>query len=483
MSVAQLTKSRSLNLAKLNTYTADTSTATALQARVKELYKNSTIKHFKTAEKLFQYIENNNINKFESVLKKIENRKISKPPNEEPDEADSVIEKNNKSELPTVTVKFSKTITTFDDAWTRGKPQILNKLSTRLTERANLKVVIGMEVVASKPTPEGKQSTTIYPKTRPIPIYSIEQARQILEDYKDTLEDTVIETIEKLIGSNWTVEQIVSMFIVMYSQKPARGSSYIETPAKFKNSKCGLVNIQNNDNECFKYCLLYHQSNKLKHADRVSVLKKIEDKYNWSGINFPASFSDIQKFEDMNKICINVYGITDEQVHPLYLGNVSYCKNEYINLLLITDDETGHYIYIKKLENLLNTVTCSYYKECRYCPYCKKNLPADIVFEEHLMDKHFNCNNNCNIELPADGAIMKFKNYKNTLQRPYIVYADFECSIIPNKDDDNKVAKHVANSAMFYFVCTYDNSKNKLYTFEGEDCEIKMIRQIKIHRI
>ena len=57
MPVVQLTKSRSLNLAKLNTYTADTSTATALQARVKELYKNSTIKHFKTTERVFQYIE------------------------------------------------------------------------------------------------------------------------------------------------------------------------------------------------------------------------------------------------------------------------------------------------------------------------------------------------------------------------------------------------------------------------------------------
>ena len=72
MSVAQLTKSRSLNLAKLNTYTADTSTATALQSRVRDLYKNATIKHFKTAVTLCQYSETNNINKFESVLKKLE---------------------------------------------------------------------------------------------------------------------------------------------------------------------------------------------------------------------------------------------------------------------------------------------------------------------------------------------------------------------------------------------------------------------------
>ena len=280
--------------------------------------------------------------------KKIENRKISKPPNEEPDEPDSVITKNNKSELPTVTVKFSKTITTFDDAWTRGKPQILNKLSTRLTERANLKVVIGMEVVASKPTPEGKETTTVYPKTRPIPIYSIEQARQILEDYKDTLEDTVIETIEKLIGSNWTVEQFVSMFIVMYSQKPARGSSYIETPTQFKNPKCGLINIKNNDNECFKYCLLYHQSKQGDHDARVTALKKIEDKYNWTGINFPVSFDDITLFEELNQVCINVYGITEGQVNPIRLGNINYIPNDNINLLLLIENENGHYVYIKK---------------------------------------------------------------------------------------------------------------------------------------
>ena len=45
------------------------------------------------------------------------------------------------------------------------------------------------------------------------------------------------------------------------------------------------------------------------------------------------------------------------------------------------------------------------------------------------------------------------------LQRPFICYAEFECSIIPNKDPE-KVAKHVANSAMFHFVCPCLNMHN-----------------------
>ena len=72
-----------------------------------------------------------------------------------------------------------------------------------------------------------------------------------------------------------------------------------------------------------------------------------------------------------------------------------------------------------------------------------------------------------------------FKNYKNMLQRPFIVYADFECSIIPNKDP-NKIARHVPNSAMFYFACTYDSSRNKLYTFEGADCVADMIKKYEV---
>ena len=116
-----------------------------------------------------------------------------------------------------------------------------------------------MGIVASKPNTEGKDTTFVYPKTRPIPIYSIEQAKQILKAYKHSLEDRFIETVKVLLGSNLTLEQFTSMFMIMYSQKPARGSSYIETPTKFfKKPKCGLLIFKNNDDQCFKYCFLYH---------------------------------------------------------------------------------------------------------------------------------------------------------------------------------------------------------------------------------
>jgi hypothetical protein len=35
-----------------------------------------------------------------------------------------------------------------------------------------------------------------------------------------------------------------------------RGSSYIPTPVKFAHPKCGLVNIRNTDDKCFKWCMV-----------------------------------------------------------------------------------------------------------------------------------------------------------------------------------------------------------------------------------
>ena len=54
--------------------------------------------------------------------------------------------------------------------------------------------------------------------------------------------------------------------------------------------------------------MLYHQSEKSKLSDRVSVLNKVEDKYNWENVNFPASFDDITTFETNNRICVNIFG-------------------------------------------------------------------------------------------------------------------------------------------------------------------------------
>ena len=68
------------------------------------------------------------------------------------------------------------------------------------------------------------------------------------------------------------------------------------------------------------------------------------------------------------------------------------------------------------------------------------------------------------LKLPKEGSFMKFKNHKNKLERPFIIYADTE-STLKQTNDKNEVQNHIINSCCFYFVCTFDNSRNQLRTF------------------
>ena len=44
---------------------------------------------------------------------------------------------------------------------------------------------------------------------------------------------------------------------------------------------------------------------------------------------------------------------------------------------------------------------------------------------------------------------MEFTNYTNQLERPFIVYADLECSLINSYHNNGVVQTHEANSAAF----------------------------------
>ena len=50
-----------------------------------------------------------------------------------------------------------------------------------------------------------------------------------------------------------------------------------------------------------------------ENGDSMAVLDKVEDTYNWEGVNFPASFDEIAIFENNNSICVNIFGYSEEK--------------------------------------------------------------------------------------------------------------------------------------------------------------------------
>ena len=55
-------------------------------------------------------------------------------------------------------------------------------------------------------------------------------------------------------GLGWSINRIANNFINAYIYKPLRGESYIPLPKSIQNRKA-TINIKNNDDKCFIYCL------------------------------------------------------------------------------------------------------------------------------------------------------------------------------------------------------------------------------------
>ena len=56
----------------------------------------------------------------------------------------------------------------------------------------------------------------------------------------------------------------------------------------------------------------YHQTDKSKNSDRLRLLKKVEDKYNYDNMQLPTCYDDIKTFEEHNNVCVMVYTTSTE---------------------------------------------------------------------------------------------------------------------------------------------------------------------------
>ena len=65
----------------------------------------------------------------------------------------------------------------------------------------------------------------------------------------------------------------------------------------------------------------------------------------YEGIEFPISKKDYSRIGQKNNICINVFCYENGLTYPVYVAteNLENC----IDLLMITDENKSHYVYIR----------------------------------------------------------------------------------------------------------------------------------------
>ena len=74
--------------------------------------------------------------------------------------------------------------------------------------------------------------------------------------------------------------------------------SSIELPTELRNSKKGLINMKNEDEECFRWCHIRHLNPQTKYPERIKKEdKKMINELNYDGIDFPLSQKHYNKVE------------------------------------------------------------------------------------------------------------------------------------------------------------------------------------------
>ena len=199
----------------------------------------------------------------------------------------------------------------------------------------------------------------------------------------------------------------------------------MKLPQDLKNSAKGLINMKNEDNECFRWYHIRHLNPQDKYPQRI---KKCDKEYiknlSYSGIELPVAVKQYNKIEKQNEISINVFGYEERQRHPVYISKEKFKK--HINMLLITEGENKHYVLIKDFNKFMFNKTKHQHRKHFCVYYCLQCFSSDEVLNNHKT----NCmtiNGKQAVKMPdKENNILKFENCHKQLPVPFVIFADFK---------------------------------------------------------
>ena len=142
----------------------------------------------------------------------------------------------------------------------------------------------------------------------------------------------------------------------------------------------GLINLKNKDHKCFMWCHVRLITPTNSQPERMNKRdKKIAANLNYSGIVFPLDIDDYEKTEDSFQMQVNVFGYKNK-VYPLYISKKSY--DQTLNLLLITEKDKSHYVFIKDFNRLIFSKTKQKDKK-HYFMSCLQNVTTEEILSNH----------------------------------------------------------------------------------------------------
>ena len=313
-----------------------------------------------------------------------------------------------------------------------------------------------------------------------------------IRDFYDKAVEEILNRIARWIskGSGWVIVGIHKLYFNVVSYEPLKGRSYFPLPGELRNSKRGLINLQNDDNECFRWCHVRHINPIENNPQRITQKdRRIAQTLDYTGVTFPVTIKDMGRIEKQNKININAYLYNEDGKYVTPYRNSETEYGDTLNVLLIereTEREyKQHYVYIKDFNRLNFNVTKHEHKKY-FCQRCIQPFYSEDDLEAHKGDCLI-INGTQRIEMPQPGSKVFFNNYQNQLPVPFVIYADFEaltrkidsCSPRGDKSYTQAYQKHEACGFGYKVVCHYDKKYSKpAVIYRGKNTVPKLYRNL-----
>ena len=304
-------------------------------------------------------------------------------------------------------------------------------------------------------------------------IYSNQDIVKIYDDLPKLFTELIDNHNRK--GSGWTVDEILMLRADISKLESFTGASYIPLPEIISKKKC-CINPKNlKDNKCFTYSFIIgkHHKEIKNHPEEIYNLRKYEENINTSSLIYPVSIDQIEEFEKLNNIPINVYQYKkDDRMNVLYSHKIS-SHNNIIDMLLIKEGDKSHYVFIKNLNGLWKSGTNSRF----LCNKCLQSFSTELAYENHkLKNRCVEFNGDAVKILPKEGEnITEFKRYNQCLMKPFVIYYDIESELQEITDENklNHYQQHIAKNMGITIISRYpDLLKSKYIQFNGKDCII-----------
>ena len=304
-----------------------------------------------------------------------------------------------------------------------------------------------------------------------------------IRDFYDQAVEEILNRIARRVskGSDWVIERILNFYLNIVSYVPLKGRSYFPLPEELRNSRKGLINIKNDDNECFRWCHVRHLNPIENNPQRITQKDRAVAKtLDYSGVTFPVTIREMDKIEKQNKININAYVYNEDGKYVSPIRNSKTAYQDTLNVLLLERETKSeykqHYVYIKDF-NRLNFNVTKHKNKKHFCLRCLQPFTSEDGLEAHKGDCLM-INGTQRIEMPEEGSQVYFHNYQKRLPVPFVIYADFEaltrkidsCSPQGDKSYTQAYQKHEASGFCYKVVCNYDQKYSKpAVIYRGEN--------------